>query len=65
MLFIPLALLLKNSVQYVLRKNMLQILIVTLVIICQIQIYQFRYFIIHYENMTQEMYWDNFLKIKK
>ena len=65
MLFIPLALLLKNSAQYVLRKNMLQILIVTLVIICQIQIYQFRYFIIHYENMTQEMYWDKFLKIKK
>lgn len=40
-------------------------LIFLLVIICQIQTYQYRYFVIHYENMTKELYWSNFLRIDR
>lgn len=36
-----------------------------LTIICQIQIWQYRYYHIHYENMTKEKYWDVFLRIDK
>jgi hypothetical protein len=32
------------------------------VVLCQIQSYQYRYYIIHYSEMNQEKYWDNFLK---
>jgi hypothetical protein len=40
-------------------------LIFLLVIICQIQIYQYRYYHIHWENMTKEKYWDEFLRIDR
>lgn len=40
-------------------------LILTLIIICQIQTYQYRYYIIHYTDMTKEKYWNNFLRIDK
>ena len=35
-----------------------------LIILCQIQSYQYRYYIIHYSEMNQEKYWDNFLRLK-
>ena len=38
-------------------------LIGALIIICQIQTYQYRYYIIHYENMDSEKYWESFLRI--
>jgi hypothetical protein len=38
-------------------------LIGALIIICQIQTYQYRYYIIHYENMDSEKYWGSFLRI--
>lgn len=59
MLFIPMALLLKNITQ----KAVLWWVIFGLTIICQIQIYQFKYYIIHYDSMTKEKYWDNFLRV--
>jgi hypothetical protein len=34
-----------------------------LIVLCQIQSYQYRYYIIHYSEMTKEKYWDVFLKI--
>ncbi len=59
MMFIPMALLLKNIKQ----KAVLRCVIFALIIICQIQIYQFKYYIIHYDSMTKEKYWDNFLRV--
>jgi hypothetical protein len=38
---------------------------VLLVIICQIQTYQYRYGVIHYSDTTMEQYWNNFLRIDK
>ena len=38
-------------------------LIGALIILCQIQTYQYRYYIIHYENMDSEKYWDSFLRM--
>jgi len=35
-----------------------------LVLICQIQTFQYRYNVIHWSEMTQEKYWDVFLKIR-
>lgn len=39
--------------------------IVILVIICQIQIFQYRYYYIHWSEMTKEKYWDVFLRVDK
>lgn len=39
--------------------------IILLVIVCQIQIYQYRYYHIHWENMTREKYWDEFMRIDR
>ena len=36
-----------------------------LIIICQIQTYQYRYFQIHWSEMTKEKYWDVFLRIDR
>jgi len=38
-------------------------LIVLFMILCQVQTYQYRYYIIHWENMTKEKYWDVFLQL--
>ena len=35
--------------------------VVLLIVVCQIQSYQYRYYEIHYSEMTQEKYWDVFL----
>jgi len=40
-------------------------LIFVLIALCQFQTYQYRYYLIHWENMTQEKYWDVFLSMKK
>lgn len=40
-------------------------LIVFLTIICQIQTYQYRYYQIHWSDMTKEKYWSVFLRIDK
>lgn len=43
----------------------LQILLVVLTLICQIQIYQYRHYHIHWDSTTKELYWENFLRIDK
>lgn len=38
-------------------------LVFALVVVCQIQIYQYRYYHIHWSDMTKAQYWDVFLRI--
>jgi len=38
--------------------------VILLSLLCQVQSYQYRYYIIHYTEMTKEKYWDVFLKLK-
>ena len=52
-----------KSVQHKLKRGMLLSVIAVLIIICQIQTYQFRYYFIHYEDMDMEKYWDVFLRV--
>ncbi|HNW69605.1 MAG TPA: hypothetical protein PKI01_04325 [Bacteroidales bacterium] len=40
-------------------------IIAVLIMVNQIQVYQYRYGAIHYENMDKQMYWDEFLRIDK
>lgn len=40
-------------------------LLFVLTIVCQIQIYQYRYGYIHWENMNREKYWKEFLRIDR
>jgi len=40
-------------------------LLCLLVVFCQIQIYQYRYYQIHWSDMNKEKYWDVFLRIDK
>ncbi|MEM1218445.1 MAG: hypothetical protein AAGH79_06015 [Bacteroidota bacterium] len=58
---IGLGVLLENS-RGNLRTEMLSLLVV-LGLLCQIQIYQYRYYQIHYSEMTKDWYWDVFLRI--
>lgn len=46
-------------------KTIFVTVIVLLAIICQIQTYQYRYYQIHWSDMTKEKYWDVFLRIDK
>ncbi|MCR9174196.1 MAG: hypothetical protein NXI10_16995 [bacterium] len=43
----------------------LRIVTVLLIVLCQIQMYQYRYGQIHYSDTTKEQYWNNFLRIDK
>ncbi len=61
--FIPLAFLLENTKGG--KYKILFSLIFLLVVVFQIQLYQYRHFDIHWADMTKEMYWDNFLRIDK
>jgi len=49
--------------------NVKRKIIFSLIILCtvlnQIQIYQYRYYILHWENIDKESYWNKFLKLKK
>ena len=47
------------------RKGILVALVVLLTILCQIQTYQYRYYQIHWSEMTKEKYWEVFLRIDK
>jgi hypothetical protein len=59
---LPLAFLVE-SVRKKLHKVLLYLGLFLIIALCQIQTYQYRYYIIHWENMTKEKYWDNFLKL--
>lgn len=55
--------LLLKYIQQKIKRRMLLTVIALLIIICQIQTYQFRYYFIHYEEMDMEKYWDVFLRV--
>ena len=44
-------------------KGSISLIILALIVICQIQIYQYRHYIIHYSEMTKEKYWEVFLRL--
>lgn len=46
-------------------RRSLPVLVVLLIVLCQIQTYQYRYYQIHWEDMTKEKYWDVFLRLDK
>ncbi len=48
-----------------LHRMLLIIGLFLIIALCQVQTYQYRYYIIHWENMTKEKYWDNFFRLKK
>jgi hypothetical protein len=35
------------------------------IVLCQIQTYQYRYYVIHWADMTKEMYWDSYRQIPR
>jgi hypothetical protein len=44
-------------------KNLYTSVIICLLLICQIQTYQYRYYIIHWDKMDKEHYWRVFLRV--
>lgn len=55
---------LKTIRNKLLRNGFLALMFV-FIVLCQIQTFQYRYYQIHWENMTREKYWDVFLRIDK
>lgn len=39
--------------------------ILSIIVLCQVQTYQYRYTLIHWSDMTKEKYWDVFLRVDK
>jgi hypothetical protein len=62
--FLPIFALLLAYLLRIGRNIWVKIAIILCIVLCQIQTYQYRYFIIHWENMNNEKYWDVFLKLK-
>lgn len=54
-----------NSINKGALKTLYVSLIFLCIVLCQIQTYQYRYYQIHWEDMTKEKYWDVFLRIDK
>lgn len=54
-----------KSIRHNILKVIFPVLIFSLIILCQFQTYQYRYYIIHWEDMTKEKYWNAFLSLKK
>jgi hypothetical protein len=62
--FLPLFALLLAYLIRIRRDLWVKIAIVLCILLCQIQTYQYRYFLIHWEDMNREKYWEVFLKLK-
>ena len=66
--YLPFFMLLFSFAFKLLKKRQFRVILTAVtflvVVLCQIQSYQYRYYIIHYSEMNQEKYWDNFLKLK-
>jgi hypothetical protein len=60
---IPLALVVKHSRGIIFRTIVIGIIVV-LTLFCQLQTYQYRYYLIHWSEMNKELYWKNFMKLK-
>jgi len=67
--FIPLFMILLALALKKIKPRLLNRLFITmiglLIVVCQIQTYQYRYFEIHWSDMTKEKYWDVFLRVDK
>ncbi len=48
-----------------LHKRLFISLVILLIVVCQIQTFQYRYYDIHWVDMTKEKYWDVFLRIDR
>lgn len=57
-----LAMALQNFAKRIFKISYISLLFV-LVLVCQIQIFQYRYYKIHWEDMNQEKYWQVFLRV--
>jgi hypothetical protein len=67
--FIPafmlmLAFALKGAKKIWVRATLVSIIVI-LILVCQIQTYQYRYVKIHWSDTTKEMYWEEFLRIDR
>ena len=54
-----------SSIEVKRTRRLYVLMIALLIIICQIQTYQYRYYYIHWSDMTKEKYWSEFLRIDK
>lgn len=52
-----------NKIQSINFRKCFIFSIVFFVILCQVQTYQYRYYIIHWSEMTKEKYWDSYLQM--
>jgi hypothetical protein len=52
-----------QAIRSVLLRNTLVTLLLGIILLCQFQSYQYRYYVIHYSEMNKEKYWDVFLKL--
>jgi hypothetical protein len=62
-LFMILLALALNHIKFKWLRRSYVALVFLLIILCQIQTYQYRYFQIHWVDMNKEKYWDVFLKV--
>lgn len=46
-------------------KTWIKVMLVLLLLVCQIQTYQYRYGYLHHDSMTKELYWDSFLRVDR
>lgn len=54
-----------NSIKLKLVKQLYFSMIILLIIVCQIQTFQYRYYHIHWSEMNKEKYWDVFMRVDK
>jgi hypothetical protein len=54
-----------QEIKNITSKKIFLSLIVLLVLVCQIQTYQYRRMQIHWSDMNKEKYWDVFMRIDK
>jgi hypothetical protein len=67
--FIPFFMVLLAIALNKIKRKSVKITLITLIVLftllCQVQTYQYRYYQIHWSEMTKEKYWDVFLRIDK
>ncbi len=61
---IPLAIAFQ-SMRSKIQKIGFSILIVVIILLCQVQTFQYRYYKIHWDSMTKELYWKEFMRIDR
>ena len=54
-----------NEIKTKTQKQIWGALLIALIVVCQIQTFQYRHHDIHWSEMNKEKYWDVFLKVDK